>query len=597
LRLAALLILLVAASLLAPPVTGQEYTVHRLVVPPQFVNGEAYIVVEAEAPYRIVIDSNLDGAVGDLEQDIVVSGSGLVRSLLRVEEPGLYQVLVNRSGSWAALVYKNLAYNMAAVYSSLDASTTLYAPPLEGILALAAVGGPAKVVIGNVSIDLDLGETVVVCKPANVTVIEANTSIAGVFYLWDPVGGVAAAVGLAPEDDAVRLVGVSSLQISTPAGSEVYALVVPVEGGEPRYYRLDRVFYDYLLPEPSIVFIVAFGDGWTALDRSVPSGSIPYERGILFYSRGGGLVLPAYRVVFDSTYAGYAVLVDYDDDGVYEAPVFSYSTANTWVETSGSLAVIARSAPPLVFEYAPGVAVLYRPEARNPYDVTDLDLRRVLDNEYATVQASPVAGGVAAQVTVQPKPGGGPVTQALAAFLTPSLQPVKGTVVRLEVTTTSVQGVVPVPLDAYNTGGYIYAILGYYQAVGILTIPLANATEIVEETPPPTIGCITQNATLPVPATNLAYGEFAGIPNPSTLELGIAEFIQAIGAAVGEPPITPPTTTRPPPQEQTQTPPPSTPPSEERESPTLPAPLALAIVALAVLTLTAIKLNKPGKRG
>jgi len=597
LRPAILLALLVAASLLVPPAASQEYTVHRLIVPPEFVDGEAYIVVEAEAPYRIVLDANLDGVAGDLEQDIVVSGSGLVRSLLRVEEPGLYQILVNRSGSWAALVYTNLAYNMAAAYSSLAASTTLYAPPLEGALALAAVEGPAEVAVGDARIELAPGETVVLCKPANVTMVEANTSIVGVFYLWDAAGGVAAAVGLASGEDAVRIIGVSSLQISTPAGSEVYALAVPLEGGEPSYYRLERVFYDYLLPEPSIVFIVALGEGWAALDRAVPSGSIPYERGVLFYSRGGGLVLPTYRVVFDSTYAGYAVLVDYDDDGVYEAPLFSYSTANTWVETAGSLAVIARSSSPLVFEYAPGVAVLYRPEARNPYDVTDLDLRRVLDNEYATVQASVVSGGVAAQVTVQPKPGGGPVTQALAAFLTPSLQPVKGTVVKLEIATTSVQGVVPVPLDAYNAGGYIYAILGYYQAVGILTIPLANATEVVEEALPPAVACTASNTTLPAPAVNLAYGEFTRIPNPSTLELGIAEFIQAIGAAVGEPPIAPPATEQPPTQEQTQAPPPLDQPPEEQEAPIPPAPLALALVALAALAVAAIKLNKPSRRG
>ncbi len=585
---AVILVLQVAAPAAAAP-EGDAGLLY-LVVPPEFNRGEVYAVVVGVAPFNVTIDYNANGVVDGDETTISVDGPGLRVLRFRVDGYGLVPLIVEGGPVDALLLFRSIGEGLAASYRAPGWGTVLYAPPIGGMVALASTR-PAEVVVGEERLVVEPGEVVYACKPSGVTRIEANDTITGIFYVVDWARGVAAATELLGWESSVRVIALSSLQVSLPgARPETHAFIVGADGGYESI-RLERLARGLVLDNDSIVFyLVDYGDA-LALAPAYGRGPAGTARGSFLRLGGEGFLLPEYRLILDSLPHGYAVLLDIDGDSRFEAPFFDFGTFPVWVDAGvGGAAAYVRGAPVTVLEWAKGMAALYHLAPPNPYNTTDLSLRDALDNEYVNVSVEPAAGGVVAYLEIAPRPGAGGVTNAIAAVVTPSLQPVTGTAVRLQSTGTTLYGAVPAPSDAFNYGSYLYALIVYQYGVSVISVPLINATIVVNaSTPQLEPWCAPPSSPRTGGAVNVSLEAIGVMQEAGIADVDIVDLASVFEAAVGEPPVVIPgenTTGPPAPGPEPGQPIEAPGGAQERPSPAwiaaLTAPVAL-IVILVVL--------------
>ncbi len=585
-----MLVLLPAAVAGAAP-SNPSMTVLAFIVPPEFSGGKTTVVVEALAPFNIVVDLNGNLAWDPGEQNITVSGEGLRRVSLTVEGSGPLVLLVNRTGAWGVLSYVDLGRSMAASSQPLPGSSRLYAPPVEGMVALTPLGGrPVEVSVGGERVVVEPGSVAILCKPANVTIIEGNGTLAGIFYVFNVEASNAAAAPLLSDEQASRIVGFSTRQAAVING-KVYALVSYLDGGGGVLY-VDAAGSRVALDRPAATWYLIESEGSLALAPAPPSNPKTYPYGRLLYLRDQGILLPNFLVVLDAVYNGYSLLADTDGDGAYEVPIFDFGYLPVWVAPGHGVVGVVRGGSPLTVEYAPGMLAAYRGLPANVYNATDLTLRKILDNELVEMTLTLIQDTPVANITIRPRPGAGPISEGVAAAFTGGLQPIRGTVTKLTINDTAGEAIVPIPRETFNEGGLIVALITYYNTVSVVTLPAVNATAVAEPATPDLPQCTSpEPRLLQGNITRIDIESLTDIPPIVAVNLQLEDLAAMMQQAVDTPIIRPTPTTEQNTTTQTATLPPAPTATVEKPGGTARiAGVAVLIIAVAAL-LVAFKLK------
>lgn len=522
-----------------PPIPVPSNITHRLVIPIPglaHANGSVKVIVGGPPGYRVAVDSDYNGGIGEGEPVIQASLKGdlsytIIIPTITNSSPNLLQLVVE-GGRVNAIVTVKYGAHYAA-YSAPLPGQVLIAPPIPGTLLVGSYNGKtSRVVVGGETYIIHAGEVLSLCKPANTTIIASNNSIVGVLYSF---GQDWWATELLPLNmTSTPLIGFSMLQSRRLVPeSTVHALIV---GGRGNYtvYRVDRAVTARPVEGKGVVYYAVY-------DKGVLAGVAPdYPKLASRYDSGGALVLGGrgffndnYIVSFTRGSKLMAALLDTDDDGKYEVYSPGDGAGANYYDSSNiaGMMILSDSDAPLIMEGSRDPA-LYEALFPKAGIITASNLYSTLSGEAWTLSLSKIDDSINASITVIPRSDYGGITAGAIAVFTTGFQPVPGTGKKLIPTNDtlgSLKAHTNISVEEAEGGFYIAYMIVYQNGLGLATIyrstpPLFNYSL----TPPSTLQATCKGETIVpgTPSATLSVGP--SYPIPTAMDLDLNDFADLI---------------------------------------------------------------------
>ncbi len=349
--------------------------------------------------------------------------------------------------------------------------TKLLAPPLKGVLLIAPSSNrTVKAVIGKSQFVIEPGSVLRVEKPANVTMIVANTSIVGILYNLSNSEGWA--TELIPSNFSYTpIIGLSQTTINILHNNcSVMAYVVD-ERGNYTSYSASSIFTAITFPKiKGVVYYHLTGCG-KALSPEYPSLANHWPRpGLLPLTSEKGLFGGQRIIAIPTGSQDSIILVDINSTKGYDliiegvpgdVPIITSNFKKAIVISRGEAPILAETTGKDIIAYS----LLFPSATLTPPS----GIMSEISGESLNLISSRTNETLNVTISVIPRTGAGGVVKAVISAFTPDLKPIIGSFRQLipeNSTSGALTTKITFPLRNIPHGYYLSYLILYQEGIG-----------------------------------------------------------------------------------------------------------------------------------